>query len=152
MCLPVGSPCGRRTDYPPFPVRNDHYGHPKGDECLRAVGGALNSLRDELDIYTARLGGEEFAVLWFEKDRNGVNNVISRMQRLIEDLNIPHVKSTVSECLTVSIGICITRCGEGGSVQEIYASADNALYEAKANGRNRVVVFGEEMTDLYRQK
>jgi len=135
-----------------FKNYNDYYGHPKGDECLRAIGGTLNDLQNELDIYAARLGGEEFALLWFEKDRNGINNVISQIQRLIEDLNIPHVKSTVAKRLTVSIGIHITRCGEGNSVQEMYASADNALYEAKVNGRNRAVVFGEKMPDLYRQK
>jgi len=123
-----------------FKNYNDFYGHPKGDECLRAVGKALNNLKNSLGIYAARIGGEEFALLWFEKEKERVNKIVSQLQQQIKDLNIPHEKSSIAQYLTVSIGIDIMRCGSSFNPQDIYNSADSALYEAKRSGRNRAII------------
>ena len=126
-----------------FKDYNDHYGHPQGDECLRAIGKALNSLRESMNVYAARVGGEEFALIWYEKDRADLHSTVSRIQQTINDLNIPHVKSKVAPHVTVSIGIHVIRCGASDDMQALYDLSDRALYTAKRSGRNRAVVHDE---------
>jgi len=123
-----------------FKSYNDHYGHLKGDECLRLVGEALNKLRDSNGIYAARIGGEEFATLWFNENIEDAHNIITLIQQSVTNLNIPHDKSTVSDRLTISAGVYISQRGAVEDTQMIYNLADMALYEAKDKGRNCVVV------------
>jgi diguanylate cyclase (GGDEF)-like protein len=137
--------CVAISDIDFFKNYNDHYGHPKGDDCLRAVGGVLNNLRETIGVYTARVGGEEFSMLWFEKDVSNVDSVIKKVTDLIKDLKIPHEKSKVSEYVTMSIGVYVVRCSASNDVQTLYDAADKALYMAKAGGRNCAVVCGEEI-------
>ena len=124
-----------------FKSYNDFYGHPQGDECLRAIGKAMNGLRDSIGIYVARVGGEEFALLWYEKDTNQINNTVSRVQQAINELNIPHEKSDIASHITVSIGIHTLRCGTSHDMDVLYDYADKALYTAKRSGRNRAVIY-----------
>jgi len=126
------------VDY--FKNYNDHYGHPKGDECLRTVGIALNNLQNKLNIYAARIGGEEFALIWFEKDAVNIQNIASLVNNAIYDLNIPHEKSDAAPYVTVSIGIHVALCGSSNDINTLYNSADKALYTAKKNGRNRAFI------------
>jgi diguanylate cyclase (GGDEF)-like protein len=126
-----------------FKNYNDYYGHPQGDECLKMVSNALAGMRDTASVYAARIGGEEFALLWFAKERSGIDNDILRIMQMIWHLNIPHAKSGVAQRITVSMGVHIVRCGTDGSVQAIYDMADSALYEAKRGGRNNSVVSDE---------
>jgi len=137
--------CIALADIDFFKFYNDHYGHPQGDVCLRAIGDALNKLRDEAGVYSARVGGEEFAVLWFEKDASQVDKVINKWTGIIRDLKIPHEKSKVSDFVTMSIGVYITRCGSSHDSQVLYDLADKALYAAKGSGRNCVIVTGDEI-------
>jgi len=128
-----------------FKNYNDHYGHPKGDECLRSVGGVFNSLSDTIGVYSARVGGEEFALLWFEQDVTHVGAVASRISEAIRDLKIPHEKSKVAPNVTLSIGIYVVRCGVTSDMKTLYDLADKALYTAKTSGRNCAVVNGSEI-------
>jgi len=128
-----------------FKFYNDHYGHPMGDECLRGVGKVLNSLNDTLDVYSARVGGEEFTLLWFESEASHVDVVIAQLQELIKELNIPHEKSKVSPHVTLSIGVYIERCGLSDDTQAMYDNADKALYIAKEGGRNCAIIYGNEI-------
>jgi diguanylate cyclase (GGDEF)-like protein len=128
-----------------FKNYNDHYGHPKGDDCLRGVGGVLNTMRDAMGVYTARVGGEEFSMLWFEKDPCNVDSVVRKLSNLIRELKIPHEKSKVSEYVTMSIGVYVVRCSLSNDVQSLYDSADKALYAAKTSGRNCAIVCGDEI-------
>jgi len=128
-----------------FKNYNDHYGHPKGDDCLRAVGRVLNSLQDTLDVYSARVGGEEFVLLWFETEASHVDVVVSQLQKLIRELKIPHEKSKVSPYLSISIGIFVKRCGTADDTQTMYDMADKALYTAKGDGRNCAIITGDEI-------
>jgi len=125
-----------------FKFYNDHYGHPGGDECLRAVGRVLNSLKDSHDVYAARVGGEEFALLWFEADASHVDVVVSHLQGLIKGLKIPHEKSKVSPYVSISMGVFIEKCGAPTDTQTMYDMADKGLYNAKEGGRNCAVIFG----------
>jgi diguanylate cyclase (GGDEF)-like protein len=129
-----------------FKNYNDHYGHPAGDECLRAIGRTLKSLNESAGIYSARVGGEEFALLWFEEEAANAGNVASRVIQMIRDLNIPHEKSAAAPCVTVSIGLHVTPCGASHEIHSLYDMADKALYAAKNGGRDRVVVSGSHPT------
>ncbi|MCL2243896.1 MAG: diguanylate cyclase [Treponema sp.] len=130
-----------------FKFYNDHYGHPKGDDCLRAIGGVLDSLKESLGVYTARVGGEEFSLLWFEKDLSHIDTVANHLSKMIYDLRIPHEKSTVSPYVTLSMGVYVERCGASSDVKPLYNLADKALYSAKGSGRNCTVVTGSEITE-----
>jgi diguanylate cyclase (GGDEF)-like protein len=123
-----------------FKNYNDLYGHPKGDECLRSIGKALNSL-SSMGVYAARVGGEEFALIWYEKDTLHIDGTVSQIQQRIYELNIPHEKSKVASHITVSIGIRTVRCGASNDGYSLYNNADRALYEAKESGRNRAVIY-----------
>lgn len=123
-----------------FKNYNDFYGHPKGDECLRIIGKTLNGLKKSMGIYAARVGGEEFALLWHKEDNSNIKETGDKINQLIRDLRIPHEKSIVIPYITVSIGIHIAKCGTNNIIKEIYSFADKALYEAKRNGRNCTVI------------
>ncbi|MDR0464517.1 MAG: GGDEF domain-containing protein, partial [Treponema sp.] len=127
--------CVAIADIDFFKLYNDHYGHPKGDDCLREIGAALNSL-GSIGVYAARVGGEEFALLWFEKDPANVDNVILHWTETIRNLNILHEKSKVSKYVTMSVGVYVVRCGTHHDIQVLYDLADKALYTAKGSGRN----------------
>ncbi|MDR0466611.1 MAG: diguanylate cyclase [Deltaproteobacteria bacterium] len=124
-----------------FKNYNDHYGHQQGDECLRAIGIVLKSF-ESMGVYAARVGGEEFALIWYEKDAEHISQgSILRIQQGINNLQIPHEQSEVAKHVSVSIGICALRCGMSNDVRALYNLADKALYTAKNTGRNRTVVY-----------
>jgi diguanylate cyclase (GGDEF)-like protein len=137
--------CISITDIDFFKNFNDHYGHPKGDDCLRSVGGVFNSLTETMGVYSARVGGEEFALLWFEENASHVDAVISYMMEKMGALKMPHEKSKVSPYVTLSIGVYVERCGASTDMQTLYDLADQALYAAKTNGRNCAFVSGSEI-------
>lgn len=137
--------CIALADIDFFKFYNDYYGHPQGDECLRSIGAALNKLKDDLGVYSARVGGEEFAVLWFEKESSNVDKVIDHWTESIRNLKITHEKSKVSDYVTMSIGVYVVRCGSTDDTQHLYALADKALYAAKGSGRNCAVITGDEI-------
>jgi diguanylate cyclase (GGDEF)-like protein len=130
-----------------FKNYNDFYGHPKGDDCLRAIGKAFNRLKDTMGVYCARVGGEEFALLWFEGDITHVHDVISRVNKLIHLLKIPHEQSSVNKYVTMSLGVYIEKCGASADTEEMYDLADKALYSAKENGRNCTIVRGRNIQE-----
>jgi diguanylate cyclase (GGDEF)-like protein len=138
LCVAIGD-----IDF--FKNYNDHYGHPMGDSCLRSIGTALIKLKEIMGVYVARVGGEEFAILWFEKDVSHVNDIVSCLYSLIKELNIPHEKSSVSKIITLSIGVYIEKLGNPTDVRTLYNLADKALYEAKGNGRKHAVITGSEI-------
>jgi diguanylate cyclase (GGDEF)-like protein len=141
--------CISISDIDFFKNYNDHYGHPKGDDCLRSVGDAFRKLHEIMGVYSARVGGEEFAMLWFEKDTNNVKNVVSAITGLIKEMKIPHEKSRVSEYITISMGVYVVRCGtvRSSDTQALYDFADKALYSAKGSGRNCAVIYGKEIEE-----
>jgi len=128
-----------------FKNYNDHYGHPMGDSCLRSVAGVLNGLMDSMGVYAARVGGEEFALLWFEKNASHVDEVLTHISESIRELQIPHEKSKVSKYVTISIGVYIEHCGVSSETKVLYDLADQALYAAKGRGRNCAIVTGSEI-------
>ncbi|HTV98581.1 MAG TPA: diguanylate cyclase [Steroidobacteraceae bacterium] len=131
-----------------FKDYNDRYGHQAGDECLRAVAVSLTQCaRRPLD-FVARYGGEEFAVILYEASREYVAEVLTRIQRSIAELNIPHEASRVASRLTLSIGAAFVLPGPNRSHEGLIQLADEALYGAKEQGRNCVVVLEAEYHTL----
>ena len=131
-----------------FKDYNDRYGHQAGDECLRAVAVSLSQCaRRPLD-FVARYGGEEFAVVLYEASREYVAEVLTRIQRSIAELNIPHDASRVASRLTVSVGAALILPGTNRTPEGLVQLADEALYSAKEQGRNRVVVMESEYQAL----
>jgi diguanylate cyclase (GGDEF)-like protein len=130
-----------------FKNYNDRYGHQAGDECLRAVAVSLSQCaRRPLD-FVARYGGEEFAAVLYEASREYLSEVLTRIQRSIAELNIPHEASHVASRLTVSIGAAFVLPNANRSHEGLIQLADEALYGAKEQGRNCVVVMeGEYLT------
>ena len=131
-----------------FKDYNDRYGHQAGDECLRAVAVCLSQCaRRPLD-FVARYGGEEFAVVLYDASREYAAAVLTRIQRSVAELNISHEASKVANRLTVSIGAAFVLPGSDRTYEGLVQLADEALYTAKEQGRNRVVVMEAEYQSL----
>jgi diguanylate cyclase (GGDEF)-like protein len=131
-----------------FKDYNDRYGHQAGDECLRAVAVTLSQCARRSMDFVARYGGEEFAVVLYEASREYTAEVLTRIQRSIAQLNIPHEASRVANRLTVSIGAAFVLPGANRTHDGLVQLADEALYSAKEQGRNRVVVMEAEYQSL----
>ncbi|MHA6313650.1 GGDEF domain-containing protein [Pantoea sp. USHLN298] len=121
------------VDY--FKKYNDHYGHLAGDQCLMQVARCISqSVRDSTDR-VARFGGEEFTVLLLSSDKQGVRMVCERIQQNLARAGIPHAHSGISASVTVSLGAAQFKAGD--SLDQLLAAADQQLYQAKREGRNR---------------
>lgn len=120
-----------------FKEYNDYYGHKAGDECLIRVAQALTDSLCEDDLL-ARYGGEEFVVIMRELGKDDATEKALFLQKTIEDLKIPHQRSSVSNYITVSIGVTSMIPDLYSSPKDLFLAADRALYQAKAAGRNQV--------------
>ncbi len=131
-----------------FKAYNDYFGHQAGDECLKRVALKLTRCaRRPLD-FTGRYGGEEFAIVLFDARREYVEEVSRRIQSAMELGAFKHPLSPVNKTLTVSIGAACVVPGEQRSQFGFIQLADEALYEAKGRGRNRVVIMDKEYEGL----
>ncbi|XCN72961.1 MAG: diguanylate cyclase [Candidatus Electrothrix aestuarii] len=123
-----------------FKQYNDTYGHQAGDECLQKIAHMLqHNLRRPTDL-AARYGGEEFILLLPRTDEAGAQQVAKNVQQALRELRIPHERSAVGAYVTCSMGIAITIPTVDSSVDVLVAAADDALYQAKAWGRNQYVI------------
>jgi diguanylate cyclase (GGDEF)-like protein len=124
-----------------FKAYNDHYGHPAGDRVLRAVAQVLAAHVRGPGALVARHGGEEFVCAWSDVGLDALRATLQAIQRDIASLDIAHEGAGMTGGrLTVSIGLHYLQPGPGQSMAEALQQADNALYQAKANGRNATVV------------
>jgi len=137
----------RRTDSPlsllildidNFKMYNDHYGHPIGDDCLKRVAASLIKHTHRLEDLVARIGGEEFAILLPNTDTVGATMMAEQYRDAVEALKIHHASASPLPYVTMSIGVStITACSADLS-NDLQQAADDALYRAKKQGRNRV--------------
>jgi diguanylate cyclase (GGDEF)-like protein len=121
-----------------FKKYNDHYGHQGGDECLRAVAQILNRHVHRASDFIARYGGEEFAILGAGTDGAHAWRLAEAIREALEKLALPHTMSPFGH-VTISIGVAAIVPTEQQSVDALIRMADDALYAAKREGRNRVV-------------
>jgi diguanylate cyclase (GGDEF)-like protein len=119
-----------------FKSINDQHGHPAGDELLRSVAGRLKAAIRESDI-AARLGGDEFAGVLFDTGMDGASTVAAK---LVSNLAGSHQIGSLTLEVSVSIGVAVYP-DSASSTEKLLHCADEALYKAKAGGKNRYVLF-----------
>lgn len=121
-----------------FKLYNDTYGHQSGDECLKAVAGAIGKQAFRPSDLAARYGGEEFAIILPTSDVDGAMRVAQRIRESVYDLNKPHETSETADRITISVGVVSLIPDDDTSPTMLIEKADKALYAAKETGRNRV--------------
>lgn len=134
-------------DVDAFKRYNDHYGHQQGDLCLRLVAQAVQSAAEHA-LIVARYGGEEIVIVFQQADGVTARRQAEAVRVAVQALALPHVASGTSSVVTVSVG-CAIGCPRGDhGLKRLIRQADEALYAAKAAGRNRVAIFGERQEGL----
>lgn len=133
------------VDY--FKRYNDTYGHQMGDECLQKIAEAIKqALKRPADL-VARYGGEEFVVLLPNTQASGAWIVAQEIQDHVRQLSLEHQASLVSPFITMSMGLSSTIPTHETSGEELFEIADQALYEAKKQGRDRMIFREFRSTD-----
>ncbi len=128
------------VDIDHFKDYNDHYGHQAGDDALKRVAEVIGlAAQRPLDI-AARFGGEEFALLLYGPANEYGREIPGHIRRTVQELKIPHRQSSTHPYLTVSVGVSISVPEAERSMNGVIQLADEALYQAKEDGRNKVVV------------
>ena len=120
-----------------FKLFNDHYGHQEGDECLAAVAQVLRTAACRPNDIVARYGGEEFAIILPATRPEHAEIVVDRVFAGLRNLAYPQSESPTDSVVTISCGIA--ELVPDRSVDELIKAADEALYQAKEEGRNRCV-------------
>jgi diguanylate cyclase (GGDEF)-like protein len=121
-----------------FKPYNDTFGHQEGDQCLRRVAAAIRAQAKRPADLAARTGGEEFFLLLPGTDSAGAKAIAENVRAAVAALAIPHPASLVSSIVTVSLGVATMIPPASTEANEFIARADQALYEAKRGGRNRI--------------
>jgi diguanylate cyclase len=126
---------------------NDTYGHPVGDKILATVGNLIRS-NVRKDVFVARTGGEEFAIILEGNNVDEVMTICERIRLSLENTPFRNSRSgTDYGPVNISIGYAMGNQASGPG--ELYAQSDTALYHAKETGRNRSVFFEEGMQKNY---
>ncbi|MEO1591505.1 MAG: diguanylate cyclase, partial [Cyanobacteria bacterium J06632_22] len=120
-----------------FKRYNDEYGHQSGDVCLKKVAQAITRAVKRSTDLVARYGGEEFAIILPNTDIEGAQRVAMDIQSEIRTLAIPHCRSLIDTCVTVSLGVASVADVTDTTPDALIAAADRGLYRAKYEGRNR---------------
>src|SRR5450830_26376 len=122
-----------------FKLYNDHYGHARGDECLKSVAAIIKNHINRVGDLAARYGGEEFAIVLTNTDYVGAFLLAEKIRLDLEQNKIQHIKSPLG-VVTISIGISALSEEGSDTPEKLIDAADKALYIAKSNGRNRTVI------------
>ncbi|MDV7339563.1 diguanylate cyclase [Terasakiella sp. A23] len=125
-----------------FKPYNDTYGHQKGDECLKDVAKVVGDQALRPTDLSARYGGEEFAVILPGSTAEGAMRVAERMRQAIFDLKLEHKSSLTSDRVTMSVGAVSLIPKPDMEPGQLIEMADEALYQAKQTGRNKVGLYG----------
>ncbi|MGI6150521.1 MAG: diguanylate cyclase [Christensenellales bacterium] len=121
-----------------FKEFNDSYGHMAGDTCLVQIGEVLNHSLNRSTDMVARYGGDEFVVLLPETEKEEAMRTAEMLRQKVEALRIPHASSTVSDYVTVTIGVTSLVPNQDLGHADLFGFTDKALYEAKSEGKNQV--------------
>ncbi len=131
-------------DVDEFKAFNDSRGHLAGDDCLRRVAGALAPLAGRPGDLVARYGGEEFAIILGGTDAAGAATLAEKARQAVSDLAIPQSRAGKDGHVTISAGVATFRLAprSRGLPRDLQRAADDCLYRAKREGRNRVCSDG----------
>ena len=131
-----------------FKAYNDRYGHQAGDQTLRRVAQAIGHfVRRPMDIL-ARYGGEEFAAVLYDTDTREAAELAEKMRRAVAGMNIEHHGSSIARQVTISVGVAAVAPNLSRSASGALQLADEALYQAKVGGRDRVEIRDDRQHDL----
>lgn len=125
-----------------FKEYNDTYGHQQGDQCLKEAASVLDKKTKRAADFAARYGGEEFAVILPGTAKDGALKIAEDIRKGIMNLKIEHKNSSTSDYITVSLGVSSIKVEkeiDQGLIRSFIEQADQALYQAKENGKNQVV-------------
>ncbi len=121
-----------------FKFYNDYYGHQRGDDCLIQVAQTISHIPKRPTDLVARYGGEEFAVILPNTNSQGALSVAEEIKEVISLLKIPHLRSQVSQYVSLSLGVANIIPDHDLKLEDLINQADQALYQAKNLGRNQV--------------
>jgi len=131
-----------------FKVYNDLYGHQAGDDCLKRIARCIARGAKRPFDFAARYGGEEFVLVLYGPPDEYARSVPEQIRRDVLELAIPHAGSQAGKYVTVSVGLAFARPETSRSLAGAIQTADEALYQAKREGRNRVVFKDADSDDV----
>jgi diguanylate cyclase (GGDEF)-like protein len=131
-----------------FKAYNDRYGHQAGDQTLRRVAQAIGNFVGRPTDVLARYGGEEFAAVLYDADTKEAAEMAEKMRRAVAEMHIEHHGSDVSRHVTISVGVAAVAPNLSRSASGALQLADEALYQAKMGGRDRVEIRDDRQHDL----
>ena len=128
-------------DIDSFKLYNDTYGHQQGDDCLKTVSKLIQKAVQRSGDLAARFGGEEFALILPNTKVESAYRIVESIRESIIAQNIPHKSTEVNDLSRVSIsaGIATLKPDSHTTASDVIEPADSSLYQAKADGRNRIV-------------
>jgi diguanylate cyclase len=124
-----------------FKNYNDTYGHQVGDECLQKISKLAQTLMQRPSDVVARYGGEEFVIILPDMNEEGALLVAETIRKAIQSLAIPNIYSNVLPIVTISAGVACLKPTSDTNQMLLIEKADQALYQAKSEGRNRVELY-----------
>lgn len=128
-------------DIDDFKVLNDNYGHMAGDKALKRIAFAISDAVRSIDV-AARFGGEEFSVILPYTTKENSYFIAERIRRNVEDIRFIENKLPLGQVVSISVGIAEFPA-DADSMEDLIDKADQAMYLAKAGGKNRVVGYGK---------
>lgn len=128
-----------------FKQYNDRYGHQQGDLCLQAVASVLSSAVEDNPFHAIRYGGEEFVLVITGQSSDAILEKAEQIRKSIASIRLPGPQG-IKTSITVSAGISFHDSWEADLLNTAISEADQALYQAKQNGRNQTVLFGQPNT------
>ncbi|WP_052501709.1 sensor domain-containing diguanylate cyclase [Thiomicrospira microaerophila] len=131
-----------------FKKYNDTYGHQAGDDVLREISDSLTASFNQPNDRVFRLGGEEFCVIYTEKNANELKRRADASRQHLQDKQIKHSANPPYDCVTLSMGLMELDPAVQYATDEIYKYADEALYRAKQKGRNQIEVVESAADDI----
>ncbi|MGB5490682.1 MAG: diguanylate cyclase [Woeseiaceae bacterium] len=132
------------ADIDHFRLYNDCYGHRMGDGCIKAVAEVIAASANRPLDMVARYGGEEFVLVLYDPTASFLETFTSSLCEKVIDLDIEHKASETAPIVSLSIGAAITEAAGSVSSDQLIRQADDALYEAKNQGRNQAIVYRAE--------
>ncbi|MEE4315089.1 MAG: sensor domain-containing diguanylate cyclase [Desulfofustis sp.] len=130
-----------------FKLLNDTYGHLAGDDCLKAIGNTLQNFANRPGDLCARYGGEEFAIIYGNTTLQQACLLAKQVLAAIRDLGIANENSPTSPTMTASIGVATMYPDQVSTATGLIEAADRLLYQAKNQGRDRIVCQDESPPD-----
>ena len=132
------------VDIDHFKLYNDCYGHQIGDDCIKAVADVMAAAVSRPLDMVARYGGEEYVMVLYDPTARFLESFTRELCEKVADVDIEHKASETAHSVTVSVGAALTESPGSITPEQLIRQADDALYEAKSQGRNRAILYRTE--------